>query len=335
MPGSDATPDRVTPPDRPPRPHVLDAHGDERVDDWYWLRDRDDPEVIAYLEAENALRRRAARAAAPAARPDLRGDQGPRPGDRRVGAGRRRAVGVHDPHASRARSTRSTAAGRAATGPRRRGVVLDENVLADGHDYFALGGFEVTPDHRLLAYSVDFNGGERYTLRFRDLDDRRPTSPTSSRTSPTGSRGPTTRARASTSGPTTRCARTRCGGTRSARRRPTTCACSAKTTNGSSSASSARAAGASSSSTPSSKLTSEVWFVPTDAPEREPPVDRAARARARVLGRAPLERTDTATASSSSRTSGGARAQLRARRGARAPTPDAATGRRSSRTATT
>ena len=29
-------------------------HGDERVDDWYWLRDRDDPDVIAYLEAENA-----------------------------------------------------------------------------------------------------------------------------------------------------------------------------------------------------------------------------------------------------------------------------------------
>jgi protease II len=36
------------------RPHVLRAHGDERVDDWYWLRDRDDPDVRAYLEAENA-----------------------------------------------------------------------------------------------------------------------------------------------------------------------------------------------------------------------------------------------------------------------------------------
>ena len=42
--------------------------------------------------------------------------------------------------------------------------------LAEGHDYFALGGFDISPDHRLLAYSIDFNGGERYTLRFRDLD---------------------------------------------------------------------------------------------------------------------------------------------------------------------
>ncbi len=57
----------------------------------------------------------------------------------------------------------------AGAGPDAAVVVLDENLLADGHDYFALGGFEVTPDHAVLAYAVDFNGGERYTLRFRDL----------------------------------------------------------------------------------------------------------------------------------------------------------------------
>ena len=74
---------------------------------------------------------------------------------------------------SKASSTRSTAAGRAATAPTTATVLLDENALADGHDYFALGGFAVTPDHRVLAYSIDATGGERYTLRFRDLDDRR------------------------------------------------------------------------------------------------------------------------------------------------------------------
>src|SRR5258708_7562564 len=46
--------DVPAPPVAPRRPHVLVAHGDERVDDWYWLRDRNDPGVIAYLEAENA-----------------------------------------------------------------------------------------------------------------------------------------------------------------------------------------------------------------------------------------------------------------------------------------
>ena len=43
----------LTPPSAPPRPVELERHGDVRIDPWYWLRDRDDPEVIAYLEAEN------------------------------------------------------------------------------------------------------------------------------------------------------------------------------------------------------------------------------------------------------------------------------------------
>src|SRR5205809_246615 len=47
----------ATPPVAPRRPTVLAAHGDERIDDWYWLRDRDDPQVRAYLDAENAYTR--------------------------------------------------------------------------------------------------------------------------------------------------------------------------------------------------------------------------------------------------------------------------------------
>src|SRR4051794_15275843 len=43
-----------TPPTAPRHQHVLSIHGDDRADDWYWLRERDDPAVIAYLEAENA-----------------------------------------------------------------------------------------------------------------------------------------------------------------------------------------------------------------------------------------------------------------------------------------
>src|SRR4051794_37809702 len=45
----------LDPPSAPRRPIVLRHHGDERVDDWYWLRERDDPDVRRYLEAENAF----------------------------------------------------------------------------------------------------------------------------------------------------------------------------------------------------------------------------------------------------------------------------------------
>jgi oligopeptidase B len=48
-------------------------------------------------------------------------------------------------------------------------VLLDENALAAGKRYFRLGVFEVSPDHRLLAYSIDTNGSEVYTLRILDL----------------------------------------------------------------------------------------------------------------------------------------------------------------------
>jgi oligopeptidase B len=48
-------------------------------------------------------------------------------------------------------------------------VLLDENVEAEGHDYLGIGGFAVSPDHRLLAWLVDVTGRELYELRIRDL----------------------------------------------------------------------------------------------------------------------------------------------------------------------
>ncbi len=50
-----------------------------------------------------------------------------------------------------------------------RDVVLDQNVEAAGHEYFDLGAFDASCDHRLLAWSSDTAGDERYTLRIRDL----------------------------------------------------------------------------------------------------------------------------------------------------------------------
>jgi oligopeptidase B len=146
---------------------VLSIHGDDRVDDWYWLRDRDDPAVIAHLEAENAY---AEAALAPVAalrdriyeeirsRVQETDDSAPVPDGpweyfTRTVEGRQYAIHCRRPRGGGAEQ-----------------VLLDENDLARGHDYFSLGGFEVSPDHRVLAYSTDVTGGERYTLRFRDLE---------------------------------------------------------------------------------------------------------------------------------------------------------------------
>jgi oligopeptidase B len=161
---------KVTPA-RPPiaaaRPHVLEAHGDLRVDPYYWLRDRQDPEVIAYLEAENSY----------------------------SDAVMHGAAGLQDAlyHeiVGRVQETDTSAATlfkgwwtytRTVEGLdyeiycRRRGsmdapekVILDANELAKGHEYFELGYVERSPDENLLAYTVDINGSELHELRFREL----------------------------------------------------------------------------------------------------------------------------------------------------------------------
>lgn len=49
-------------------------------------------------------------------------------------------------------------------------LILDENALAEGHEYFRLGSFSISQDGRLLAYSTDTNGSERFTARIKDLE---------------------------------------------------------------------------------------------------------------------------------------------------------------------
>jgi oligopeptidase B len=168
MPGRDKTAGRTQPPAARRRPHVLTEHGDRREDDWYWLRDRDDPEVVAYLESENSYADAALAPLQPLrdrifeeirARVQETDESAPVVDGPWEYTSRTREGSQYAIHCRRPRGK----------GPETAQVLLDENAYAQGHDYFSLGGFEVTPDHATLAYSVDFSGGERYTLRFRDL----------------------------------------------------------------------------------------------------------------------------------------------------------------------
>ena len=107
---------------RAPPPVDAPIHGDERVDDWYWLRDRDDPAVLAYLEAENAYADAVLAPPGAALRDRIFAEiRGTRAGDRRVGAGPRRRVGVLLPHRRRP-AVRDPLPAPAAPGSRPRGV---------------------------------------------------------------------------------------------------------------------------------------------------------------------------------------------------------------------
>jgi oligopeptidase B len=156
---------------RPPvaseRPQVLEAHGDWRVDPYYWLRDRQNPEVTAYLEAENAYT-------------DVVMAESALLQDRlyREVVGRVQESDTSAPVFYKGwwTYTKTVEGLDYEIYCRRQGsleapeeVILDGNVLATGHDYFELGYVERSPDETLVAYAADVDGSEQHELRFRDL----------------------------------------------------------------------------------------------------------------------------------------------------------------------
>ncbi|MFE9869830.1 S9 family peptidase [Micromonospora sp. NPDC005686] len=155
-------------------------HGDTVLDEYAWLATKDDPDTIAYLDAENAYTE--ARTAHLA---DLRAElfeetrrrtqetdlSVPTRKDgywyytrtvegQQYGVQCRRAVRPDE------KTPPVSADGAPLDGEE---VLLDGNQLAEGHDFFSLGAFDVSPDGRWLAYSTDFSGDERFTLRIKDL----------------------------------------------------------------------------------------------------------------------------------------------------------------------
>lgn len=155
------------PPVAPRRPHILEAQGDRRVDPYYWLRDKQNPDAIEYLEAENAY--------ADAVMDDV---AELRERLYREIVGRVQETDYSAPvfHKGWWSYTRTVEGLDYEIYCRRKGtmeapeeVILDANQLAQGHEYFELGYAEHSPDLNLLAYAVDVNGAELHELRFRDL----------------------------------------------------------------------------------------------------------------------------------------------------------------------
>lgn len=155
-------------------------HGDTVVDEYAWLAVKDDPETIAYLTAENEYTD-ARTAHLAELRTALFEETRRRTLETDLSVPTRKGghwyytrtiegqqYGVHCRRAVRDGETDPpvSADGAPLDGEE---VLLDGNQLAEGHDFFSLGAFDVSPDGRWLAYSTDFSGDERFTLRVKDL----------------------------------------------------------------------------------------------------------------------------------------------------------------------
>ena len=170
--GSSAVSSQVTmkPPVAKKEPKVLKIHGYELVDNYAWLRDRNtekNPEIIKYLEAENAYT------------------------EAHMGQHKAFADNLYQEMLGRIKQTdlsvpvkmgeywyfNKTEEGKQyptyLRSKTRDGkdaeVLLDQNEMAKGFKYFAIGTFEPSDDGNILAYSTDTTGYRQYTLQFKDL----------------------------------------------------------------------------------------------------------------------------------------------------------------------
>jgi oligopeptidase B len=161
-------------------PARRDQHGETFTDDYAWLGDKDNPAVIAYLEAENAYTE-AMTARLAGLRDTVFAEIKARTQETDLSVPARKGgwwyytrtvqgqqYRIHCRRACAAGETEppSAADGRPLDGEQ---VLLDGNELAGDSAFFALGAFSVSPDGRLLGYSTDHTGDERFTLRVKDL----------------------------------------------------------------------------------------------------------------------------------------------------------------------
>lgn len=143
-------------------------HGHTLIDDYAWLEAKSSPAVIAYLEAENRYTERMTQHTE-ALQEALYQEM--------VGRIQETDLSVPYRKGGYYYYTRTEEGKEYSIYCRKRGsleaeeeVLLDLNQLAEGHEYFRLGALEVSPDGRLMAYSVDTDGSERFTLRIKNLD---------------------------------------------------------------------------------------------------------------------------------------------------------------------
>jgi len=151
-------------------------HGARLTDDYAWLRNKENPEVTAYLEAENAYAA-AVMASLDGLRDALYQEMLSHVKQTDVSVPFREGAWWYytrteegKQYAIHCRTHGSPNASPNANEDTPELVILDGNQLAEGHAFFALGASEITPDGRWLAYSTDITGFRQYTLHIKDLE---------------------------------------------------------------------------------------------------------------------------------------------------------------------
>ena len=149
------------------RPHEITQHGHTRMDHYYWMRDKNDPETMKHLRAESDYLEELMQHTKPLQeklfhemKARIKEDDSTVP-EKRGGYFyyERHEEGKQYPIFCRRHGSLGAA----------EEVLLDQNELAEGKTFCSVGAFSISTDGNKLAYSVDFGGREIYTLHIKDL----------------------------------------------------------------------------------------------------------------------------------------------------------------------
>ena len=158
--------DTPRPPMTEKKTKTTKIHNDTMIDDYFWLREKSNPEVIAHLEAENAYAESMMKPTA-ALQDKLYKEM--------VGHIKETDKSVPYQWGEYFYYTRTEQGKQYPIYCRTKGsdgpeeVLLDQNKMAEGFKFFSIGAFAPSDDANLLAYTTDTTGYRQYTLRIKDL----------------------------------------------------------------------------------------------------------------------------------------------------------------------
>lgn len=146
----------------------LTIHGDTRIDNYYWMNERENPEVIAHLEAENAYKEAVMKHTEPLQeklfeeiKSKIKQEDESVPYKKNGYYYYTRTIPEKEYYLVCRKKENFAAA---------EEVMLDVNQMAEGYEYYALGGSSVSPDNTMVAFGVDTLSRRKYTIYFKNLE---------------------------------------------------------------------------------------------------------------------------------------------------------------------
>ena len=162
------TKEQTAPPKAKKVPMELTIHGHTRVDNYYWLRERENPEVIDFLEAENAYKEKVM------AHTELLQEELFEEIKSKIKQEDESVPYKKNGYFYYSRTVPETeyflVCRKKGSLEAEEEIMLDVNRMAEGYEYYQLGGTAVSTDNRILAFSVDTVSRRKYTIYFKNLE---------------------------------------------------------------------------------------------------------------------------------------------------------------------